>query len=128
MDINANAIMDLMHTGMSAEEIAKTFTDALNEANTRYNAAAKARELAKNKKEDAKHVVKTTLDFVQKYSDNLFENIDFNDAELDEAAESLITSLEEMQKITATLKPFIVAKDKSEAVNPIVKFLEDMGL
>lgn len=131
MDINANAIMDLMNTGMSAEEIAKTFTDALNEANTRYTAAAKAKELAKDKKEDAKTVVKTTIDFVKKYCGDMFDTVDFDETELDEAADALIQSMEEMQKIALSVNPFIAKVNMSKGrpeTNPIAKFLEDMGL
>lgn len=124
MDINVNEIMGLMNSGMTAEEIAKTFTDALNQAIPEFEKQQREKEKAKNMKADAKNVVRTTCDFIAKYAN---ADISLTEEEMDEAAQTLIDSLEALNKIDIWTGHLSFPKAEMNK-DPIADFLAKMGL
>lgn len=133
-NVSVNGIMELLQNGVSADEIAKTFTKALNEANTKYAEAQKERDTANQKRVAAKKIVVDMLDYCKKYAADVFDDLDVTDEEINEASQMLVEAIDEMVGSLKAVSPLLKvidkkAPDKGEnVIDPIAKFLRDAGL
>lgn len=117
-EINVNGIMELLQNGVSPDAIADTFVKALNEAKTQFSAKQKEEELQKNKKADAKNVVRVVSDFCTKYG--FMEDCQFSDEEMEQMAQVLVDSLAFYAKAITPVS--------EKRIDPIEDFLRKSGL
>lgn len=145
--VRVEDLMAAIQGGQSADDLAAEYAKALNEANARVKADAEARA-ATVKVADAKAVVDPLVTYIQKYIPEI-DLGEVTEADLDEAAQFLITIIDEMKvqlapqlkllkmlggldldgetpkaKLNITRKPQTI--DGKE--DPIADFLKDMGL
>ena len=95
MNYNIDDILTLLNKGMTADEIAESFTNALN-------AAIKENETNTQKKEkiaDADNLIKALNDFIKKYyPDTLI--FDFTGEDLINAIDELVPEIKRLSKLT----------------------------
>lgn len=140
MNYNIDDILALLNKGMTADEIAESFTNALN-------SAIKENEANNQKKEkiaDADNLVKALNDFIKKYyPDTLI--FDFTGEDFINAIDALVPEIKRLNKLTelftpqsptdnlaatpkkTTDNPTITPK-KTETEDPIAYFLKSFGL
>lgn len=140
MNYNIDDILALLNKGMTADEIAESFTNALN-------SAIKENEANNQKKEkiaDADNLVKALNDFIKKYyPDTLI--FDFTGEDFINAIDALVPEIKRLNKLTelftpqnsidnlaatpkkTTDNPAITPK-KTETEDPIAYFLKSFGL
>lgn len=137
--VRVEDLMAAIQNGQSVDDLAAEYAKALNEANARVKAEAEASV----KVADAKAVVVPLVKYIQTY----IPEMDFGevtDADLNEAAEFLVTAIDEVKvqlapqlkllkmldgetpkaKLNITRKPQTIGGKK----DPIADFLKDMGL
>lgn len=134
---NMNDILAQLQSGQSAEEIAKSFTDALNAAIQKQN-EADARRKAKIR--DMANLIDDIIDFIREYYPEVLPedaDLDITDDEvaelideLDTAIPQLLKDLEELAaKPTSTRETHPSAKHVTfEANDAIEKFFRQNGL
>lgn len=130
-NVSVNGIMELLQNGVSADEIAKTFTKALNEANTKYAEAQKEKDTANQKRAAAKKIVVDMLDYCNKYAPDVFDDLEVTEVEIDEASQVLVEAIDEMVNSLKAVGPLLKVIDKKapeKVTDPIAKFLMDAGL
>lgn len=145
--VRVEDLMAAIQAGQSADDLAAEYTKALNEANARVKADAEARA-ATVKVADARAVVDPLITYIQKYIPEM-DLGEVTEADLDEAAQFLVTAVDEMKvqlapqlkllkmlggldlngetpkvKLNITRKPQTIGGKK----DPIADFLKDMGL
>lgn len=151
--VRVEDLMAAIQNGQSADDLAAEYAKALNEANARVKADVEAKAKAEAraasvKVADAKAVVVPLVKYIQTY----IPEMDFGevtDADLNEAAEFLVTAIDEVKvqlapqlkllkmlggldldgetlkaKLNITRKPQTIGGKK----DPIADFLKDMGL
>lgn len=129
MNYNIDDILALLNKGMTADEIAESFTNALN-------SAIKENEANNQKKEkiaDADNLVKALNDFIKKYyPDTLI--FDFTGEDFINAIDALVPEIKRLNKLTelfipqsSTDNPTTTPK-KTETEDPIAYFLKSFGL
>lgn len=153
--VRVEDLMAAIQNGQSADDLAAEYAKALNEANARVKADVEAKAKAEAearaasvKLADAKAVVVPLVKYIQTY----IPEMDFGevtDADLDEAAELLVSTIDEVKvqlapqlkllkmlggldldgeapkaKLNITRKPQTIGGKK----DPIADFLKDMGL
>ena len=153
--VRVEDLMAAIQNGQSADDLAAEYAKALNEANARVKADVEAKAKAEAearaasvKIADAKAVVVPLVKYIQTY----IPEMDFGevtDADLDEAAEFLVSAIDEVKvqlapqlkllkmlggldldgeapkaKLNITRKPQTIGGKK----DPIADFLKDMGL
>lgn len=150
--VRVEDLMAAIQNGQSADDLAAEYAKALNEANARVKAdveaKAKAEAEAHVKVADAKAVVVPLVKYIQTY----IPEMDFGevtDADLNEAAEFLVSAVDEMKvqlapqlkllkmlggldldgetpkaKLNIIRKPQTIGGKK----DPIADFLKEMGL
>lgn len=142
--VRVEDLMAAIQNGQSADDLAAEYAKVLNEANARVKAKAEAEARAASVKvADAKAVVVPLVKYLQTY----IPEMDFGevtDADLDEAAEFLVSAIDEVKvqlapqlnllkmldgetpkaKLNITRKPQTIGGKK----DPIADFLKDMGL
>ena len=150
--IRVEDLMAAIQSGQSADDLAAEYAKALNEANARVKAdeeaKAKAKVEAETQMADARAVVDSLVTYIQKYIPEM-ELGEVTDADLDEAAQFLVSSINEVKaqlapqlkllkmlggfdldgetpkvKLNITRKPQTIGGKK----DPIADFLKDMGL
>jgi archaellum component FlaC len=121
---NTNDILAMLNKGMTADEIAKSFTDSLN-------AAIKENETNSKKKEkiaDAEALMATFTNFMNKYYPNVIE-LEFNGEDFVEAIDELIPELKKFTQLMEVLAPKEPSTPKENAsVDPISYFLKSYNL
>ena len=152
--VRVEDLMAAIQNGQSADDLAAEYAKALNEANARVKADAEAKAKAKAEAEsrakiaDAKAVVVPLVKYIQKYIPEM-ELSEVTDADLDEAAQFLVSTIDEMKvqlvpqfKLLKMLgglnldgetpKAKLNITHKSQTIggkkDPIAEFLKDMGL
>ena len=151
--VRVEDLMAAIQNGQSADDLAAEYAKALNEANARVKADAKAKaeaeaRAASVKLADAKAVVVPLVKYIQTYIPEM-DLGEVTDADLDEAAEFLVSAIDEVKvqlapqlkllkmlggldldgeapkaKLNITRKPQTIGGKK----DPIADFLKDMGL
>ena len=142
--VRVEDLMAAIQNGQSADDLAAEYAKALNEANARVEAKAKARA-ASVKVADAKAVVVPLVKYIQTYIPEM-DLGEVTDADLNEAAEFLVAAVDEVKvqlapqlKLLKMLggldldgetpkaklrKPQTIGGKK----DPIADFLKEMGL
>ena len=140
--VRVEDLMAAIQNGQSADDLAAEYAKALNEANARVKAEARA---ANVKIADAKAVVVPLVKYIQTYIPEM-DLGEVTDADLNEAAEFLVAAVDEVKvqlapqlKLLKMLggldldgevpkaklrKPQVIGGKK----DPIADFLKDMGL
>ena len=147
--VRVEDLMAAIQNGQSADDLAAEYAKALNEANARVKANAEAEARAASVKlADAKAVVVPLVKYIQTYIPEM-DLGEVTDADLDEAAEFLVSAIDEVKvqlapqlkllkmlggldldgeapkaKLNITRKPQTIGGKK----DPIADFLKDMGL
>jgi hypothetical protein len=153
--VRVEDLMAAIQNGQSADDLAAEYAKALNEANARVKADAEAKAKAEAearaasvKVADAKAVVVPLVKYLQTYIPEM-DLGEVTDADLDEAAEFLVSVIDEVKvhlapqlkllkmlggldldgetpkaKLNITRKPQTIGGKK----DPIADFLKDMGL
>lgn len=123
--VRVEDLMAAIQNGQSADDLAAEYAKALNEANARVEAEARA---ASVKVADAKAVVVPLVKYIQTYIPEM-DLGEVTDADLNEAAEFLVAAIDEVKvqlkmldgaKLNITRKP--------QTIDPIADFLKEMGL
>lgn len=125
---NSDTILSLLQNGHSAEDIAKSFTDALNNAIQEQKVAEKAKKAAFQKHADMKNILEEVLLFFSTYYPELVPEVEeISDEEIakfidliDEAVPDiveLVKALKSLQNLTfpapATKRKVTVKKTNS---------------
>lgn len=153
--VRVEDLMAAIQNGQSADDLAAEYAKALNEANARVKADVEAKAKAEAearaasvKLADAKTVVVPLVKYIQTYIPEM-DLGEVTDADLDEAAEFLVSAIDEVKvqlapqlkllkmlggldldgeapkaKLNITRKPQTIGGKK----DPIADFLKDMGL
>lgn len=153
--VRVEDLMAAIQNGQSADDLAAEYAKALNEANARVKADVEAKAKAEAearaasvKLADAKAVVVPLVKYIQTYIPEM-DLGEVTDADLDEAAEFLVSTIDEVKvqlapqlkllkmlggldldgeapkaKLNITRKPQTIGGKK----DPIADFLKDMGL
>ena len=153
--VRVEDLMAAIQNGQSADDLAAEYVKVLNEANARVKADAEAKAKAEAearaasvKVADAKAVVVPLVKYLQTYIPEM-DLGEVTDADLDEAAEFLVSAIDEVKvqlapqlkllkmlggldldgetpkaKLNITRKPQTIGGKK----DPIADFLKDMGL
>lgn len=153
--VRVEDLMAAIQNGQSADDLAAEYAKALNEANARVKADAEAKAKAEAearaasvKVADAKAVVVPLVKYIQTYIPEM-DLGEVTDADMDEAAEFLVSAIDEVKvqlapqlkflkmlgsldldgetskaKLNITRKPQTIGGKK----DPIADFLKDMGL
>lgn len=147
--VRVEDLMAAIQNGQSADDLAAEYAKALNEANARVKADAEAKARAASVKvADAKAVVVPLVKYIQTYIPEM-DLGEVTDADLNEAAEFLVSAVDEMKvqlapqlkllkmlggldldgetpkaKLNITRKPQTIGGKK----DPIADFLKEMGL
>lgn len=151
--VRVEDLMAAIQNGQSADDLAAEYAKALNEANARVKADVEAKaeaeaRAASVKLADAKAVVVPLVKYIQTYIPEM-DLGEVTDADLDEAAEFLVSAIDEVKvqlapqlkllkmlggldldgeapkaKLNITRKPQTIGGKK----DPIADFLKDMGL
>lgn len=146
--VRVEDLMAAIQNGQSADDLAAEYAKALNEANARVKAdeEAKAKAKAETQMADARAVVDPLVTYIQKYIPEM-ELGEVTDADLDEAAQFLVSAIDEVKaQLAPQLKllkmlggldldgeaPKLNIKRKPQTIggkkDPIADFLKDMGL
>lgn len=153
--VRVEDLMAAIQNGQSADDLAAEYAKALNEANARVKADVEAKTKAEAearaasvKVADAKAVVVPLVKYIQTYIPEM-DLGEVTDADLNEAAEFLVSAVDEMKvqlapqlkllkmlggldldgetpkaKLNITRKPQTIGGKK----DPIANFLKEMGL
>lgn len=144
--VRVEDLMAAIQNGQSADDLAAEYAKALNEANARVKADEEAKAKAKIEAEtqmaDARAVVDPLVTYIQKYIPEM-DLGEVTDADLDEAAQFLVSAIDEVKAQLKLLKmlggldldgeaPKLNIKRKPQTIggkkDPIADFLKDMGL
>lgn len=139
--VRVEDLMAAIQNGQSADDLAAEYAKALNEANARVKADAKAVKIA-----DARAVVDPLVTYIQKYIPEM-DLGEVTEADLKEAAKFLVAAIDEVKvQLAPQLKllkmlggldldgeaPKLNIKRKPQTIggkkDPIADFLKDMGL
>ena len=107
---NINDILAQLQSGQSADEIAKSFTDALNAAIQKQNEQTKADERRKAKISDMTNLAEAIIDFISEYYSEVIPkdmDLDITEAdvaelidELDVAIPQLVSAFKGFEELT----------------------------
>lgn len=144
--VRVEDLMAAIQNGQSADDLAAEYAKALNEANARVKADEEAKAEAETQMADARAVVDSLVTYIQKYIPEM-ELGEVTDADLDEAAQLLVSIIDEVKaQLAPQLKllkilggldldgeaPKLNIKRKPQTIggkkDPIADFLKDMGL
>lgn len=134
--VRVEDLMAAIQSGQSADDLAAEYAKALNEANARVKADAASVKVA-----DAKAIVVPLVKYIQTHIPEM-DLGEVTDADLDDAAQFLISVIDEIKTQLASqlelLKmldgeaPKLNIKCKPQTIDdkkdPIANFLKDMGL
>ena len=96
---NINDILAQLQSGQSADEIAKSFTDALNAAIQKQNEQTKANERRKAKICDMTNLIEDVFDFISEYYPEVMPkdmDLDITEAEVAELIDELDTTIPQL--------------------------------
>lgn len=129
---DVNELLGMMDAGISTDEIASSFTEALNAAQEQKKAEdEKAEQARQEEQERAAKLADTTdlLDIIRDYLDKWYPNVAMKD---DTTAEDLIELLDTVLELNVQFKQlgdmFNKPARKRTSVDPIESFLRSFGL
>lgn len=129
---NVDDLLTMMNAGISTDEIASSFTEALNAAQEQKKVEEEKTALARQEeKERAAKLADTTdlLDIVRDYLNKWYPNVAMKD---DTSAEDLIELLDTVLELNVQFKQlgdmFNKPARKRASVDPIESFLRSFGL
>ena len=96
---NINDILAQLQSGQSADEIAKSFTDALNAAIQKQNEQTKANERRKAKICDMTNLIEDVFDFISEYYPEVMPkdmDLDITEADVAELIDELDTTIPQL--------------------------------
>ena len=96
---NINDILAQLQSGQSADEIAKSFTDALNAAIQKQNEQTKADERRKAKISDMTCLIEDVIDFISEYYPEVMPkdmDLGFTEADVAELIDELDTTIPQL--------------------------------
>ena len=96
---NINDILAQLQSGKSADEIAKSFTDALNAAIQKQNEQTKADERRKAKISDMTNLAEAIIDFISEYYSEVIPkdmDLDITEADVAELIDELDTAIPQL--------------------------------
>ena len=96
---NINDILAQLQSGKSADEIAKSFTDALNAAIQKQNEQTKADERRKAKISDMTNLAEAIIDFISEYYSEVMPkdmDLDITEADVAELIDELDTAIPQL--------------------------------
>ena len=137
--VRVEDLMAAIQNGQSVDDLAAEYAKALNEANARVKADVEAKAAASVKFADAKAVVVPLVKYIQTYIPEM-DLGEVTDADLNEAAEFLVSAIDEIKVQLApqlkllkmldgeTSKVKLNITRKPQTIDPIADFLKDMGL
>jgi hypothetical protein len=141
--VRVEDLMAAIQNGQSADDLAAEYAKVLNEANARVKADAEAKAKARAatvKIADAKAVVVPLVKYLQTYIPEM-DLGEVTDADMDEAAEFLVSAIDEVKVQLAPQLKLLKMLDgetpkaklrKPQTIggkkDPIADFLKDMGL
>lgn len=103
---NINDILVQLQSGQSADEIAKSFTDALNAAIQKQNEQKKADARRKAKISDMTNLAEAIIDFISEYYSEVMPkdmDLDITEADVAELIDELDTAI---PQLVSTFKDF----------------------
>jgi hypothetical protein len=117
---NMNDILTQLQGGQSVDEIAKSFTDALNAAIQKQNEQSEANARRRAKINDMAALIETIVDFVHEYYPEVLpEDVDLEitEAEIAELIDELDAAVPQLVQLTSALKGLeeLTAKPASRA-------------
>ena len=117
---NINDILAQLQSGQSADEIAKSFTDALNAAIQKQDEQTKADERRKAKISDMTNLIEDTIDFISEYYPEVMPkdmDLDITETdvaelidELDSTIPQLVSAFKDFEELT--VKPIGTTKKR----------------
>ena len=124
MMYNTNDILAMMNKGMTADEIAESFTNSLNAAIKENEANAKNME----KIEDAEALIATFTNFMDKHYPDVIK-LEFTGKDFVEAIDELIPELKKLSQLMEILAPKEPAEPSiPTGIDPISYFLKSYNL
>ena len=117
---NINDILAQLQSGQSADEIAKSFTDALNAAIQKQNEQTKANERRKAKISDMTNLMEAIIDFIYEYYPEVMPkdmDPDITEADAVELIDELDTAIPQLVSAFKGFEELIVKPDSH--VEPI---------
>lgn len=127
---NINDILAQLQSGQSADEIAKSFTDALNAAIQKQNEQKKADARRKAKISDMTNLAEAIIDFISEYYSEVMPkdmDLDITEAdvaelidELDTAIPQLVSAFKDLEKLT--VEPIGTTKKRPCAKSEVKDF------
>ena len=134
---NINDILAQLQSGQSADEIAKSFTDALNAAIQKQNEQTKANERRKAKISDMTGLIEDVIDFISEYYPEVMPkdmDLDITEADVAELIDELDTTIPQLASAfkgfeELTVKPVepIGTTKKSPGVKAVTLKAEDFS-
>lgn len=128
---SSDTILSLLQNGHSAEDIAKSFTDALNSAIQEQKAAEKAKKAASEKHADMKNILEEILLFFSTYYPELVPEVEeISDEEIAEFINLIDEAVPDIVELVKTLKnlqnltfpaPTTKRKVKTDSVDDIIE-------
>lgn len=122
---NINDILAQLQSGKSADEIAKSFTDALNAAIQKQKEQSKADARRKAKISDMTNLAEAIIDFISEYYSEVIPkdmDLDITEAdvaelidELDTAIPQLVSAFKDFEELIGTTKKHPTTKKSPEA-------------
>lgn len=139
---NINDILAQLQSGQSADEIAKSFTDALNAAIQKQNEQTKADARRKAKISDMTNLAEAIIDFISEYYSEVIPkdmDLDITEAdvaelidELDTAIPQLVSAFKDFEELTVepigTTKKSPGVKSDFSFGDAMEKFFKQNGL
>ena len=115
---NINDILAQLQSGQSADEIAKSFTDALNAAIQKQNEQTKADARRKAKISDMTCLIEDVIDFISEYYPEVMPkdmDLDITEADVAELIDELDTTIPQLASVfkgfeELTVKPIGTTK------------------
>ena len=131
---NINDILAQLQSGQSADEIAKSFTDALNAAIQKQNEQTKANERRKAKICDMTNLAEAIIDFISEYYSEVIPkdmDLDITEADVAELIDELDTAIPQLASAfkgfeELTVEPIGTTK-KSPGVKSVTLKAEDFS-
>lgn len=104
---NMNDILAQLQGGQSADQIAKSFTDALNAAIQKQNEQSEANARRQAKISGMTSLIKDTIDFISEYYPEVLSedmDLEFTKADVAELIDELDAAIPELVQLTSALK------------------------
>ena len=121
---NAETIMSLLNEGMTAEEIAKSFTEALNKA---VQEKKEADSLKNHKHADMKSLLEDVLIYINTYHPNILPEVkEIDDDDVDELIKAFDDVVPQLETLADMVKELPAVRKVKIKTAPSVKVADDI--